>query len=242
MERMKGRVGTVLGLAMALSLALGCAAQTTSPSKAQANPLEPKLKAQDAALQDLQNKLKTKEAELADATTKLKAEKTRADGLDAEVKRLQKELAAKSKTDTVDLDKLKAEFGDDANVQLVDGGVAVSMLGEILFDSGSDKLNARGIAALKRAAGVIRSKFPNSTITVEGHTDNVPIKKSSFKSNWELSSARALTVMHYLVDNEHFKPERLSVAAFADTRPVAPNTTEAGRRQNRRSVLVIRTR
>jgi len=74
---------------------------------------------------------------------------------------------------------------------------------------------------------------------IEGHTDKVPIKRSGWKSNWELSTARALSVLHYLEKDEGISPERLSAIGYGEYRPVASNDSRDGRKQNRRVEIVI---
>ena len=76
------------------------------------------------------------------------------------------------------------------------------------------------------------------TITVEGHTDNVPISTPQFPSNWELSAARASTVVRHLIARG-IPADRLSAVGYADTRPLAANDTEAGRAKNRRVSIII---
>jgi chemotaxis protein MotB len=74
---------------------------------------------------------------------------------------------------------------------------------------------------------------------VRGHTDNVPIRYSDWKDNWELSGARARSVLHYLVSQEGFQRERVSFAGYGPTKPVASNNSASGRRKNRRAEIVV---
>ena len=80
---------------------------------------------------------------------------------------------------------------------------------------------------------------PDSFIAVEGHTDNEPIRYSGWKSNWELSSARALSVLHFMVDDCGIEARRLSANAYSEYRPVSDNATPEGKQQNRRVEIVI---
>ena len=82
------------------------------------------------------------------------------------------------------------------------------------------------------------TQLPNS-VAVEGHTDNVPIKTFQFPSNWELSGARAATVVRYFLDKNSEIEKRLSIAGYAETRPKAINTSAEGRSENRRVEIVI---
>lgn len=120
------------------------------------------------------------------------------------------------------------------------GAVTITLLSGVLFASGSADLTQEGKAALKQAAGTVRSKYPSAAIEVRGHTDNVPIKYSSFKSNWDLSCARALAVARHLIEAEGFDPAQVTTRGFGETRPVASNNTDAGRKKNRRAEIIVR--
>jgi chemotaxis protein MotB len=226
-------------------VALGCAnrqVRTPPTETPRVNPLERTVKEQAGTITDLQARLKARDGQILQLNQMLKTEQGRSLGLEKERNDLRARLAAAPKPETLDIESLKKEFGADATVSEVDGGVAVTLLGEVLFDSGQAALNAKGLAALKHAASVIRNKFPDKHIEIQGHTDSVPIKKSKYRSNWELSAERSLSVLHYLIDKEKFSASGLSVAAYADTKPVASNKSADGRRQNRRAVLVIKTK
>ncbi len=114
--------------------------------------------------------------------------------------------------------------------------VEVEMNSNILFGSGSSDLEDEANGPLRDLAGVLRT-LPNY-IDVEGHTDNVPISTKIFPSNWELSAARAASVVH-LFSNNGVAPERMAAIGFAEFRPKVSNDTLAGRRANRRVVVVI---
>ena len=119
-------------------------------------------------------------------------------------------------------------------------GLVVSILtDDVLFDSGSALLRRDGIAVLDALAPTLRI-LPNH-LSVEGHTDDRPIATSTYPSNWELSTARAATVLRYLVDRQGFAPDRISASGYADRRPVASNETNEGRAQNRRVDLAVLT-
>jgi chemotaxis protein MotB len=122
------------------------------------------------------------------------------------------------------------------HVRKHDNWVVVDISSDILFSSGQARLSAPAIGVLQRLADSLRS-FPNF-IRVTGHTDNRPIKTLAFPSNWELSSARAASVVHLFMDRG-IAPQRLSVMGFGDNRPVMPNTTETGRNANRRVEVMI---
>lgn len=122
------------------------------------------------------------------------------------------------------------------DVQLGDGIVEIAIRSDILFNSGSALLADAAQPVIRQLADVLKT-FPNS-IQVQGHTDNVPITGGLYRSNWELSAARAASVVHIMVDGG-IDPRRLSVVAYGEFRPVLPNTTPDGRNANRRVVLTI---
>lgn len=114
--------------------------------------------------------------------------------------------------------------------------VEIEMNTSILFSSADSELEEEAYPALKALAGVLKT-LPNS-IDVEGHTDNVPINNELFPSNWELSAARAASVVH-LFTRYGVDPRRLSSIGYAEFRPISNNATEEGRLRNRRVKVVI---
>ena len=114
--------------------------------------------------------------------------------------------------------------------------VQIEINTSILFDTGSATLENDGEEPLKSLAKVLKT-LPNP-IHVEGHTDNRPIKTARFPSNWELSAARAASVVHLFM-RTGVAPERLSAIGYAEFKAIASNKTKKGRRKNRRVVVVI---
>lgn len=114
--------------------------------------------------------------------------------------------------------------------------VEIEMKTSILFSSADSELEEEAYPALKALASVLKT-LPNS-IDVEGHTDNVPINNELFPSNWELSAARAASVVH-LFSKYGVNPRRLSSIGYAEFRPIASNATTEGRLRNRRVKVVI---
>jgi chemotaxis protein MotB len=119
-------------------------------------------------------------------------------------------------------------------------GVSLSISDQILFPSGATDLSPQGSRMLDQIAGVLQ-RLRGRRARVEGHTDDVPIGpglRSRYPTNWELSTARATAVVKYL-RTHGVDPHRLAAAGYADTRPVAPNTSEQGRARNRRTEIVL---
>jgi len=116
-------------------------------------------------------------------------------------------------------------------------GLVVSLSEVGFFDSGDASLLPDGQATLTRIASILNEK--GFQIRVEGHTDNVPIHTARFKSNWDLSTARATEVVSLLVEKHGFDPGQISAAGYSEFHPIASNGTPEGRRTNRRVDVVI---
>jgi chemotaxis protein MotB len=117
-----------------------------------------------------------------------------------------------------------------------DNRVMVDMKDKMLFPSGSAQLSGTAVQVLRDISRILTS-LPNQ-IQVEGNTDNRPIHTEEFPSNWELSAARAASVVH-LMTRMGVGPSRLSAIGYGEYRPVASNDNEAGRQKNRRVTLVV---
>lgn len=122
-------------------------------------------------------------------------------------------------------------------VRIVRNRMVVELSENILFDSGRADLKPEGKEALAEVASILTS-IPERQFQIAGHTDDVPIKSRKFPSNWHLSTARAVTVTEFLAENGMDK-NRLSAAGYAETQPVADNSTPEGRAQNRRIEIVL---
>lgn len=152
-------------------------------------------------------------------------------------------------TDTASEALASQEMADQLNAALADlieskvivvrqtpFAIEVEIQTDLLFTSGKARLSASAQAILVRLAEVLK-RFPNP-IRVEGHTDNLPIRSVEFPSNWELSAARAATVVHLLM-SAGVSPQRMSVVGLSEYRPLADNKDEQGRNRNRRVQLII---
>ncbi|MCB1788709.1 MAG: OmpA family protein [Gammaproteobacteria bacterium] len=106
------------------------------------------------------------------------------------------------------------------------------------FGSGSARLDPAFHEVMDRISAVLAKK--PGQITVAGHSDNIPISTGRFRSNWELSSARAVTVLHSLLRNKDIAEDRVVVQGFADTQPLVDNSTPQNRAKNRRVELILR--
>jgi len=153
---------------------------------------------------------------------------------------LESQLAQLGGTKQLLEDRLQQEIADkQVRLEMAERGLVITFVAEVLFDSGKAKLRRVALPALDKVAVVLKEEVPNMEIGIEGHTDNQPIKFSGWRSNWELSSARAMGVLHYLVDDRGITPERVSAIGHGEFKPIASNDTKEGRQLNRRVEIVI---
>jgi len=135
--------------------------------------------------------------------------------------------------------RLASEIADqDISVGFDERGLVVRVLDRVLFDSGKAQLRQVAHPVLDKVSRILREELPNQPISIEGHTDNEPIRHSGWKDNWELSLARARAVLTYLVNQRGFDPSRVAAAGYGEYRPLASNESPEGRQQNRRVEIV----
>ena len=124
-------------------------------------------------------------------------------------------------------------------VEIRNGLMLVKLSDNILFDPGRTALKPEGKEAIKEVAQILAS-IPGRKFQVAGHTDNQPLARGGkFKTNWELSTARAVEVVHFMIEQGGMPTDRVSAAGFADQLPVATNDTDDGRKSNRRIEIVL---
>jgi len=185
-----------------------------------------------------QKKARDLEKEIENLKKELEASKGKVkelEDLQARIKDLENQLKERDK----EIADLKAKLAELAKVRPEGEKIIVTLLAETHYLSGKAELTDEGKKEIDRVIRIIRDKFPGREIAVRGHTDTDPIKYSGWKSNWELGSARALNVLHYLMEKHGIKGENISASAYAFYRPTADNKTPEGKRQNRRTEIVI---
>lgn len=161
-----------------------------------------------------------------------------------EQERLAKEAEIQRLTQTHDdlTKQLQAEIAKgNIKIQQVRDKLTINMLEQVLFDSGQARIKPAGLKVLKQVSDILKT-VNDKQIRIEGHTDNVPIGAKlqvRFPTNWELATARATSVVRYLIDEGGVAPAKLSAIGFADTHPIANNDTEQGRAANRRIEIVL---
>lgn len=129
-----------------------------------------------------------------------------------------------------------ADLGNSVDVIVNEQSVSFRISNELLFASGQATLSTAGLDVIKRLAGILNKN--DYQVSVEGHSDPVPILTKQFASNWELSSSRATSVLRELV-RDGVTPQRLRAVGYAETRPIESNETAAGRAANRRVELIM---
>lgn len=136
-------------------------------------------------------------------------------------------------------DRLKKEIeAKEVSLSMQDRGLVLTFVSEVLFDSGKAVVRQEAFNALDKVAEVLQSGAAGMNVGIEGHTDDQPIKFSNWTSNWQLSGARALAVLNYLLE-KGVEPTRLSFIGYGEFKPVAANDTKEGRQKNRRVEIVI---
>ncbi len=148
--------------------------------------------------------------------------------------------------------KVKKQIQESAGAQhteigRVKDGIAVKVSADLLFKKGSAKLVPAAKDYLDMFGSIVKSC--ENAVSIEGHTDNIPVDERAYfgwgkgleryTSNWDLSVARAVVVVEYLIKQKGVSQGRLKATGFADTQPVASNTTDEGRKKNRRVVLIL---
>lgn len=164
------------------------------------------------------------------------------DRLAVEKENREKELQAAQVTYGELLDKMRSEISrGEVTISELQGKLTVNMVEKILFDSGSAEIKSGGKEVLSKV-GTILNDVKDKEIRVEGYSDNLPISprlQSIYPSNWELSSARAISVVQFLHTTLNIPCERLSASGYAEFRPIADNSTPEGRAQNRRIQIIL---
>ncbi|MBS3770366.1 MAG: OmpA family protein [Bacteroidales bacterium] len=201
-------------------------------------------------IQSTQEKLQQKEDRLEELEENLASERDHLNELETELNKkserlVELERALNEKDSVVNAlrdkvsDALYGFEGEGLDVKIKNGKVYVSMEDKLLFPSGSTQIDQLGKEALKKLSQVLeRNKDIN--IMVEGHTDNVPVRKNpSFQDNWDLSVKRATAVIRVLMNNSNIQGERFIAAGKSKYLPLESNETEQGRRINRRTEIIL---
>jgi chemotaxis protein MotB len=233
----------LVSAALALGVLAGCATDD---------------QAHQAALRDLeqQKRLATdRDRQLQSRDQEIAALKRQIDEAEKATQNVQKALAnatksmedlaraqAQAEARTTQFRKLVAQFrkmteAGKLKVEIRDNRMIVSVGDRILFDPGKTQLKKEGAETLKEVSNVLKD-VEGRDFQVAGHTDNIPIRSARFRSNWDLSTARAVEVVNFMVASG-MQPSRLSAAGYGDQAPIGPNDTAEGRTKNRRIEITL---
>jgi len=244
---MSARFACLGGAAVAAAVALGgCVSQGTY-DKLEADKAQEvgTLQAQRETLERERNTLREDKAVLEKDKAVLEKDKSALEQDKSALELEKAKLLDASRQTQKQYDALVADLSQELKkgelqVRRYKDMLTVEVAEQLFFDSGRAALKDSGKAVLKKVADALKS-YEDKAIRVVGHTDNVPIAKSlqqRFPSNWELSSARATTVVRFLQESG-IEPERLVATGRAEYAPVAPNDSEAGRQKNRRIEITL---
>jgi chemotaxis protein MotB len=206
---------------LAIQFAAGCASelayrQAIADRDAEIKALREERTAVKNSNRDLSQHNKVLDSALAEANARLLSEPTRESG-----------------QSLPELDDAGIGYG------MRDGNLVISIPSEITFDSGKADLAAGGKQALAAVAKTLKEQHPEGEYWVEGHTDSDPIAKSKFPTNRDLSLARAMAVLHYLVEGAGIPDGQCVVAGWGEYRPVAQNDSAKNKSKNRRVEIVV---
>ena len=155
------------------------------------------------------------------------------------IQALEEELAELRSARSLLQGKLSEEIKDKKiKLEMKDKGLVITVLQEVLFDSGKAELRKECFPILDKVGEILNVELRRHNIGIEGHTDNIPITHSIWKDNWELSLHRAYSVLKYL-ESTGIDPERLNASGYGEYKPVASNNTEEGKQLNRRVEIVV---
>ncbi len=213
-------------------------AQETQRLLAELRQAQTELKQREDLMRDLEMNLDTKKASLEELTYELEKRNAR-------LAELEKMLDAQQQAVKALKDKVSdALFGFENNgltVSMKNGQVYVSMDDKLLFKTGSYEIDANGRNALRKL-GALLERNPDITITIEGHTDDVPYRAAAGQQildNWDLSVKRATTVVRVLTQDTHINPKRLVASGRSEYMPVDPAKTVDARQKNRRTEIIL---
>lgn len=154
-------------------------------------------------------------------------------------------VEVKSKSDSLNMvltnnltRSLSKEEMKEVDVQVLKGVVYISLADNMLYESGTYKINSRAAQTLSKIAKIIKD-YKDYDVLVEGNTDNVPISRENIRNNWDLSCLRASSVVQVLQNEYGVDPKRLTAGGRGEYNPLQPNTTEVGKMRNRRTQIII---
>ncbi|MEP2029862.1 MAG: OmpA family protein [Paracoccaceae bacterium] len=228
--------------------------EQVSALRSQLGSLQSLLDATSSRDQETQVQIEALGSELNTALARVVLAERQRQELETTQQELLRREAERPPSDAEIIQQFRAQFLTDledvhanrSDITVVDDRLIISS--GTLFQKGSTNLSAEGRAEIAKVAGSfinIAAEIPTSAdwiLRIGGHTDDIPIASSAFADNWELSQARALSVLRYLADDLAFPPHRLAAMGFGEYQPLNSENTAAARAQNRRIELLLTTR
>ncbi|MDQ7948180.1 MAG: OmpA family protein [Pedobacter sp.] len=167
------------------------------------------------------------------------------DEINSSNKYIQQLVNAKNKSDSLNMvltnnltRSLSQQEMSDVDVKVLKGVVYISLSDNMLYKSGSYEISDKAGATLTKIAKIIKD-YQNYDVLIEGNTDNVPIKQTNIRNNWDLSALRASSVVQTLQNTYGVDPKRLTAGGRGEYNPIADNSTASGKTQNRRTQIII---
>jgi chemotaxis protein MotB len=168
-----------------------------------------------------------------------------ADQINASSKYIQHLVELKNKSDSLNMvltnnltRSLSPDETKDVDVKVLKGVVYISLSDNMLYKSGSYEISSQAGATLSKIAKIIKD-YQDYDVLIEGNTDNVPISQPNIRNNWDLSALRASSVVQALQNTYSVDPKRLTAGGRGEYNPVADNSTDGGKSQNRRTQIII---
>ncbi len=191
---------------------------------------------------DFKNNLSNSATEQQNLNEMLQAKIADLEAREKTIQDLQSLIDKQKQTVTELLERLKKALvnfsSEELTIEVKNGKVYIAMSDQLLFSSGSTKIDDKGKNALGKLAEVIQ-KQPEIDIFIEGHTDSVPIKTSRYKDNWDLSVMRATSVIRVLLIDYEVNPKQLIPSGRSEFFPIASNETKDGKARNRRTEIIL---
>ncbi len=178
----------------------------------------------DGKIADLNERIRNLENEISNLKQMNKNQKRELERLSDQAKELEEKLS-------------KEILSGEIRVKRFHNKLIINIDDRLSFDSGSAELKPAILPAIDKIKEILAS-YPENYISVEGHTDNVPIK-TKFRNNWQLSTERALAVLEHLLSNKNLNPKNFSAAGYSEYQPIVPNTSKENKGLNRRVDIVV---
>ncbi len=199
------------------------------------NMLHGKLNSLSSANANAENELYKTNSELNMTKDQIDAQRKRIQRMQSFIDQQQKATADLKKKIS---DALVGFNSSELTVTMKNGKVYISMQESLLFPSGSAVVNPKGKSALSKVAAVLNNNS-DVNIDIEGHTDSIAIHTKTYADNWALSTARATSIAHVLIDDYKVTPAKLIASGRSSYMPIASNSTPDGRAQNRRTEIIL---